>query len=171
MFASGFYNRSVAIVRHPDWRIKQHYLGRIFVFCLCHVWPFFMFSLGKAFAFSAIPVGVVSLCFMICSQVNHLTNDNVDVRSKDYYAHQVLTSHSFGDHSTLAGKLVFLFTGGLNLQIEHHLFPCINHGHLPYIQPIVKQMCVKHNVPYHYSSGIGEAFNKYIEHMTTLSTP
>jgi len=171
MFMSGYYNRSVAVVQFTQGRIVQHFLGRVLVFCLCHVWPFFLFSLGKAFAFSLVPVSLVSLCFMISSQVNHLTDENVDTRSDDYYKHQVLTGHSFGDMNTLAGWLVYTFTGGLNFQIEHHLFPCINHGHLPYIQPIVKQVCAKHNVFYHESTGLGHALQKYYKHMTSLSTP
>eukprot|EP00040_Diaphanoeca_grandis_P038365 m.256350 g.256350 ORF g.256350 m.256350 type:complete len:455 (-) comp34305_c0_seq1:318-1682(-) len=171
MFMSGMYNRSVALVQYPRWRIRQHYVGRVLVFCLCHVWPFFLFSLGKAFAFSLVPVSLVSLCFMISSQVNHLTNENIDTRDSDFYKHQILTSHSFGDNSTLSGWATFLFTGGLNLQIEHHLFPCINHCHHPYIQPIVKQVCKKHGVFYHESSGLGEAMQKYFKHMTHLSIP
>lgn len=168
-FASGMYNRAVYAVQYPQERIRIHVLGRFFVFCLCHVWPFFTFPIAKAFAFAFVPVGFVSLCFMTSSQVNHLSNANIDVRHSDFYAHQVLTSHSFGDHSTLAGWMVYLFTGGLNLQIEHHLFPCINHCHHPYIQPIVKDVCKKHGIFYHESKGLGEALYKYYEHMKTLS--
>jgi len=40
------------------------------------------------------------------------------------------------------------FVGYLNYQIEHHLFPTIPHPRLPYIQPKVKALLQKHNVPY-----------------------
>ena len=43
--------------------------------------------------------------------------------------------------------------GGLNYQIEHHLFPRIHHSFYPDLAPIVKEACHKYNVPYvHYDS-------------------
>jgi len=169
MFGAGYYNRAVAIVRYSDGRVMRHWMGRLFIFSLCHVWPFFLFSIGKAFVWSLVPAMIVSVCFMICSQVNHLTPQNIDVSDPCYYKHQVLTSHSFQGCNPLAASLAFLFTGGLNLQTEHHLFPTVNHCHLPYLQPMVKEVCAKHNVPYHESSGIVEAMGKYLQHMSDLS--
>ena len=32
------------------------------------------------------------------------------------------------------------------MQIEHHMFPCINHCHLPALQPKVEALCLKHGV-------------------------
>lgn len=168
LMATGQYNRAVALTQYSKGRIYQHYAGRVLVFCLCHVWQFFLFDAMKAFAFSAIPVMLVSLCFMVSSQMNHLTHDCIDQSDTDFYKHQVMTSHSFMDDG-IGGYLTFLFTGGLNLQIEHHLFPCINHCHLPNIRKIVKQTCKKHDVKYPESSGLVEAFGKYIDHMRELS--
>jgi linoleoyl-CoA desaturase len=39
-------------------------------------------------------------------------------------------------------------TGGLNMQIEHHLFPHICHTHYPRIAPLVRQAAADHNLPY-----------------------
>merc|ERR1711871_1247085 len=165
---SGYYNRAVKMVEYPTWRVYVHVLGRLAVLLATKAWPFFVFeSTAKAWAFSIVPEGMVSIFFMISSQVDHLTDKNVDVVSTDYYAHQVLTGHSFMADG-LAGLLNFYFTGGLNLQIEHHLFPCVNHCHLPAIRPIVKAVCKKHGVFYHESSGLSEALGKYYEHMKTL---
>jgi linoleoyl-CoA desaturase len=38
--------------------------------------------------------------------------------------------------------------GGLNFQIEHHLFPRISHIHYPALAPIVEQVCREHGVRY-----------------------
>jgi len=169
LLVTGKYNRAVGLTQYPLSRIVQHIAGRVLVFCICHVWQFFVFdSYLKAYLFSAIPVGIVSLCFMVSSQMNHLTHDCIDVSDNDFYKHQVRTSHSFMDDG-IFGRLTFLFTGGLNLQIEHHLFPCINHCHLPRIRPIVKATCKKYGVKYPESSGLVEAFGKYINHMRELS--
>ncbi|MDO8644450.1 MAG: acyl-CoA desaturase [bacterium] len=57
--------------------------------------------------------------------------------------HQVQTSSNFGkDFLT-----TWLF-GGLNFQIEHHLFPKICHSHYPAIAKIVKKTVAEYNIPY-----------------------
>jgi len=170
MFATGYYNRAVAVTRYSKRRIYDHFVGRVLVFALCHLWSFILLdSWIDAALFSAIPAMVVSVCFMICSQVNHLTAENIDVRDPCFYAHQVKTSHSFGGTTWLSRKWAFLFSGGLNLQIEHHLFPTVNHSHLPHISGIVKDVCKKHGVYYHESTGFRQAFGKYLAHMKELS--
>jgi hypothetical protein len=49
---------------------------------------------------------------------------------RQWYRHQVQTSHTVGPQSALLA----LASGGLNLQIEHHLFPTVNHCHLRALQ-------------------------------------
>ena len=39
--------------------------------------------------------------------------------------------------------------GGLNYQVEHHLFPKISHEHYPQIRKLVKETCAQYNVSYH----------------------
>jgi linoleoyl-CoA desaturase len=48
------------------------------------------------------------------------------------------------------------FTGGLNFQIEHHLFPNISHTHYPDIQNIVRDTAGEFGLPYHlYDTYLG----------------
>ena len=46
-------------------------------------------------------------------------------------------------------KLLSWFVGGLNYQVEHHLFPNISHVHYSKIAPIVESTALEFNVPYH----------------------
>jgi fatty acid desaturase len=57
---------------------------------------------------------------------------------------QVETSNNFATDSTLWHVL----SNGLNLQIEHHLFPGLNHCHLHHIAPIVQATCQEYGVRY-----------------------
>lgn len=57
---------------------------------------------------------------------------------------QVRTSCNWSCHS----RAWLLVSGGLNFQIEHHLFPGVAHKHYPAIHPIVKAACVKRGIPY-----------------------
>jgi acyl-lipid (7-3)-desaturase (Delta-4 desaturase) len=61
-----------------------------------------------------------------------------------WFTAQVETSCTYG--GTLAGYL----TGGLNFQIEHHLFPRMSSAWYPYIAPTVRKVCQKHGVNYTY---------------------
>jgi delta11-fatty-acid desaturase len=165
MFLTGQYNRAVAVMTLSRGRWLQHLAGRILAFFLCYLWPFFVMPAGRACLFAFLPIAIVSFCFMASSQINHLTDENIDQFSDDYYKQQVLTGHTCAPKSFLT----FLFTGGLNLQIEHHLFPTLNHCHLRALQPMVKAVCKKHNVPYHESPSFAVAIGKYIQHLRTLS--
>jgi linoleoyl-CoA desaturase len=59
--------------------------------------------------------------------------------------HQMHTTANFARKSPLATFLC----GGLNMQVEHHLFPKVCHVHYPAISEIVKQTAHEFNLPYH----------------------
>jgi len=160
----GSFNRSVFIGISKT-RLIQHIFGRIIIACSLWVWPWFVFPAWQALIWCSIPMFVHSLCFMASTQFNHLTPQNAKALDKNYYKHQVVTSHSFSPYS----RFMFYLTGGLNLQIEHHLFPTVNHCHLAKLHFIVKTTCAKHGVPYHESEGFGEAIQKYMQHLGDMS--
>ena len=58
---------------------------------------------------------------------------------------QVLTTANYAPNS----KFFSWYIGGLNYQIEHHLFPGICHVHYPSIAKIIKKITKEHNLPYH----------------------
>ena len=58
--------------------------------------------------------------------------------------HQVMNTADFAPNN----KLVCWFIGGLNFQIEHHLFPHICHVHYPKIAKIVRSVAEEYNIPY-----------------------
>jgi len=67
--------------------------------------------------------------------------------------HQVLNTTNFSPDSTLTAW----FIGGLNYQIEHHLFPHICHIHYPKIAPIVAQTAREYNLPYNVQKTFAHA--------------
>lgn len=58
--------------------------------------------------------------------------------------HQLLNTANFSPRS----PWIFWFIGGLNYQVEHHLFPHISHVHYPRISKIVKQTAEQYGLPY-----------------------
>jgi delta11-fatty-acid desaturase len=163
----GALNRSVKLLNISVTRKIAHVLGRLFVVFLLWGWQWYVFQgdLAKQILFTAVPMMIHSLCFMISTQFNHLTPENVAASSNEYYTHQVVTSHSF----SMKSQFVFWLTGGLNVQIEHHLFPAVNHCHLRQISPIVVRLCKKYSIPYHESTSIFEALSKHFAHVSNMS--
>ena len=189
------YNNVVSIDEITATRMAVHVLGRILYVFLTAAWPFVVFdSFWKAVVFSTVPNMVFSLvmhvlaclfsgyflfspltsnsfhvhkCFMGNTQINHLSEACAHASSPNFYKHQIVTAQNFGNGSLFC----YYFSGGLNYQIEHHLFPTVNHCHLPALSHGIKRICKKHGVPYNHAAGYGEAFSAHLAHTRSLSLP
>ncbi len=65
-------------------------------------------------------------------------------------------------------KVISWFAGGLNYQIEHHLFPRVSHIHYPSISSIVQQTCREFHMPYHSYPDFRSAFASHVRFMKAL---
>ncbi|MGD9852044.1 MAG: fatty acid desaturase [Nitrospirales bacterium] len=63
----------------------------------------------------------------------------------EWAVHQLATTVNFGRDN----RLLTWFSGGLNYQIEHHLFPKVSHTHYPEISTILKRTAQEFGLPYH----------------------
>lgn len=90
---------------------------------------------------------VIGLVFQLAHVVEGTTfpepNDENNIEEA-WAVHQMCTTANFARNSWLTSFLC----GGLNMQIEHHLFPKICHIHYPAISEIVKQTAIEQGVPY-----------------------
>jgi linoleoyl-CoA desaturase len=75
--------------------------------------------------------------FIKPDEENHLENS--------WAIHQLLTTSNFAPKNSILGWYI----GGLNYQIEHHLFPQISHVHYAGIAPIVRKTALEFNIPYY----------------------
>jgi fatty acid desaturase len=95
--------------------------------------------------------------------VSHNTEEtayNISETS-DWAEMQIRTSANWSVHSWQW----WLISGGLNYQIEHHLFPAVSHVHYPAISKIVQQVCKENNIPYNSYPTFTEI---YLDHIRTL---
>lgn len=130
---------------------------------LFFILPFQIWTPFYAIKHAIIPYLLLTTIFTINSSVNHIQKDSIKGQNKNWYIHQVTTANNFGSHYPH-----YYTSIGLNYQIEHHLFPTINHCHLRDIQPIVKSLCDKHGIPYHHTGGYKEALIGVYEHMREM---
>jgi linoleoyl-CoA desaturase len=98
--------------------------------------------------FTGVAGLVLSLVFQLAHTVEHTAFPVADINTNrlddEWAIHQIKTTANFATHS----KVVSWLVGGLNFQIEHHLFPKISHIHYPQISKIIKQACKDHGIEY-----------------------
>lgn len=113
-------------------------------------------------------MGIAGLVLTVVFQLAHivenvafpLPNEEGQI-DNSFLKHQLTTTCNFAVNSWLVG---FLF-GGLNFQVEHHIFPHVCHTHLRKISPIVKQTAHEFGLPYHENPSFLAAV---ISHFKTL---
>ena len=81
----------------------------------------------------------------------------------DFLREQVLTARNVRGQ-----PLIDFWYGGLNYQIEHHLFPTMPRNRLGKAQPIVRAFCEEHGIEYH-ETGLLRSYREVIGHMRDVS--
>ncbi|MFP7760418.1 fatty acid desaturase family protein [Marisediminicola sp. LYQ134] len=105
---------------------------------------FLVLPVGLAFAFLGVQLGIFGLYMGASFAPNHKGMPVLPKDSKvDFLRRQVLTSRNI-----TGGVAMDTFMGGLNYQIEHHLFPNMPRPHLKRAQQIAKEYCDTHNIAY-----------------------
>lgn len=85
--------------------------------------------------------------------------------AEDWAAHQMQTTVNFANASAFWNW----FTGGLNHQIEHHLFPSMNHIHYKTIRPIVRRAALEFRLPYKQFDTYAQALKSHFRFLSGLS--
>lgn len=107
--------------------------------------PVFLFlPLGMAFAFMGVQLAVFGVYMGASFAPNHKGMPVIAPDAKlDFFSKQVRTSRNVN-----GGWWATWFMGGLNHQVEHHLFPNMSRLHLSKARGIVRDYCEANNVPY-----------------------
>lgn len=99
-------------------------------------------------SFTVVAGFILSIVFQLAHTVEHTEFPVPDVATNkledEWAIHQLKTTANFATKS----RFLSWFVGGLNFQIEHHLFPKVSHIHYPEISHIIKQACKEYGVVY-----------------------
>jgi linoleoyl-CoA desaturase len=82
----------------------------------------------------------------------------------EWAVHQVKTTANFAPRN----KIISWYVGGLNYQVEHHLFPKISHIHYPEINPIVRKTCADFGIAYNEFPTMARAIGSHFRTMRQL---
>lgn len=173
-----YFRKAVNEQPMPKMSITEHFIfwaSKITYTLLYIIAPIYFLGWGWGIACYLImqfSLGVMlSLVFQLAHAVEgvhfedatdySIPNDRI---ANEWAIHQVITTNNFATKSPFATWWV----GGLNFQVEHHLFPSISHVHYPALNKILVPLYKKYNVDYHEIDTFGKAVASHIRYMKTL---
>jgi fatty acid desaturase len=120
----------------------------------------------QALLFIAVHRGLFGTYMVSIFAPNHKAMPVLERDSKvDFLRRQVLTSRN-----VIAHPITDFWYGGLNYQIEHHLFPRLPRNKLKEAQPIIRGFCRDHSIAYHETSVL-QSYREILQHLHEVGAP
>ena len=140
------------VARPRGWDLVQFIGGKLFFFSVAFALPMMLHSVWIALLFYFIVSWVNGVTLAVVFTLAHVVEeaefplpDPTTHRLHSPWAvHQVQTTVDFARRN----RILSWFLGGLNFQIEHHLFPRVCHVHYPRISELVKRTCKQFGLQY-----------------------
>jgi linoleoyl-CoA desaturase len=170
-----YFTRKIYTTDLQPMNAKEHitfWLSKLLYAAFYIVIPILIVGL-KPWFFGFLTMGLVtgivlSYTFQLAHAVEGPEFDSVGIDDKlietEWAVHQIKTTANFSPNN----KIISWYVGGLNFQIEHHLFPRISHIHYPAISKIVREHCRQFNLPYHCFPNLTMAISSHIRTMKHL---
>ena len=149
------------------WTTKVFYLT-FYIIIPMMVWGFGAWLLGF-FVLHAVMGLTLSLVFQLAHVVENTEFETVALDETKHIEtawaeHELKTTSNFA----MKNKFISWIVGGLNYQIEHHLFPRVSHVHYPAISKIVMEKCAEYNLPYNQYRTMSQALASHFRVMKML---
>ncbi|XP_044175764.1 acyl-lipid (8-3)-desaturase-like [Acropora millepora] len=145
--------------------------GKLFFVIHKMVIPLFILGFWRMVILNLISEIVGNYWLLLIIQTSHVVSEvswpqpgKDGKMNRDWAELQVETAQDFSTDSWFFN----VFSGALNHQTAHHLFPGVSQFYYPQITPIVRQACKEFGVRYNYKDTFTEAFNSHIVHLKTL---
>ena len=138
--------------------LMTHFVSFLSILLISHM------SISQIFIFIVIFKGVFGVYIGSIFVVNHTGMPIVNKSDRiDYFSSQIITARNIKSH-----PLTDFIMGGLNAQIEHHLFPQMPRPNLKQARNIVKNLCENYNIPYH-ETGFLQSFQETLTYLNSVS--
>jgi linoleoyl-CoA desaturase len=176
-FQKYFTGRMASGADKHTFDMKQHFIFWISKFFYCSIFivlPIIMVGLIPTIIGYLVAALVCGLFISIIFQLAHLVEatsfpkPNCDSNriEQEWALHQLSTTTDFGTKNKVLSWLV----GGLNFQVEHHLFPKVSHVYYSYIRKLVKETCEEHQVTYNEYPSFFMAFKSHFAYLKRLGS-
>ena len=138
--------------RPKRWELVSFICAKALLLTMAFAVPLLLHRLWIVFLFYAVTVTVAGVVVSVVFQLAHcveeaefpLPGEGSGLVENSWAIHQVETTVNFARRSRVESWLL----GGLNFQIEHHLFPKVCHVNYPAISKLVEQTCRDFGVKY-----------------------
>jgi linoleoyl-CoA desaturase len=129
-------------------------------------WPAWAIGFASMHVIMGLTLALVFQLAHVVEHAEFVATAEMDTKviENEWAIHQVKTTVNFASKN----KIISWFVGGLNFQIEHHLFPRISHVHYPAISKIVQKTCRQYNIPYHEYRTMSQAISSHFRMMRQL---
>lgn len=138
--------------RPRGWDLAALVIGKLVFFTLAFGLPLLLHPLGTVLLFYVLVSAVAGVLLALVFQMAHVVEEaafplpDASGQQMDtpWAIHQMHTTVDFARDNRVLSWLI----GGLNFQVEHHLFPRISHAHYPMVARVVEATCREYDVPY-----------------------
>ena len=149
------------------WVTKIGYVA-FYIILPIFIWGFWGWLAGFLLMHTAMGL-TLSLVFQLAhvvenTEFEHIPLDTTKHLETAWAEHQIRTTCNFA----MGNKVISWCVGGLNYQIEHHLFPRVSHIHYPALSKIVMEKCAEFNLPYNQYPTMSEALASHFRVMRQL---
>lgn len=148
--------------------------SKVFYFLYTLIIPMFFHSPLVVLAFFIAGHLLFGLTLSVVFQLAHTVEETkfpiADSKGDlpfSWVEHQLHTTSNFAPNN----HLLTFYCGGLNYQVEHHLFHRISHVHYPKISHIVKQTCEEFGKPYHSTPSFIQALKSHLQFLKRMGNP
>jgi len=156
---------SVKALIRGDMKRRNLEAALLIIHAVCYLGALFLvLSPLQAIAFFLVHQALFGVYLGMTFAPNHKGMPHPD-GTEDYLRKQVLTSRNVN-----GGWLTDAALGGLNYQIEHHLFPAMPTPNLRKVQPIVEAYCAEVGVAYE-STSLLESYRQALRHLHEVGAP
>ena len=172
-----YFLRKIAQTTLNKMSFKEHFifwLSKIICVSIFLIIPIIMIGFLKAIIGFAIMSFTCGFILGTVFQLAHVIEDaefpmpleGSNKMEQTWVLHQIATTVNFATKS----KLLSWFTGGLNFQIVHHIFPKISHVHYPEINKLIRETCKKFSVKYTEYPTLLHAVRSHISYLKILGS-
>ena len=147
-------------------RARAEALFMVLHFVLYFGLLFYALEPVQALLFIAVHRGLYGMYMVSIFAPNHKAMPLLEQDSEeDFLRRQVLTSRN-----VFSNPVTDFWYGGLNYQIEHHLFPRMPRNNLRAAQPIIRGFCRVHEIAYH-ETGVLQSYKEILQHLHGVGAP
>ncbi len=147
------------------------WFSKIIHFSVFILVPILMVGIVPTILGLSIVCVVCGLCLAIVFQLAHVVEHTEFKTVEQHKVEDEWMIHQIQSTANFATKNKFLtwLLGGLNFQVEHHLFPKISHIHYPVINKLVKETCHEFNIKYSEYGSLWSAFRSHVQVIKLMS--